>query len=149
MFLNRYVAVAGILSLGCWSAVSATSHGMWELTTTMQGAPSGDKKSSKTACISAAQVASGFEQALLDANAVATGKDQPALKCVLKGLKRDGAKSSWQSTCDGPRGAMSGVGAATFAATSAEINQAFEIKTPFGAMKLKQVIEAKRMGDCQ
>ncbi len=145
--------VIGALCAGmmCASRLAAQTpqHGSWDVTTTIQGTPSGDTKSTKKACLSAAQTANGFEQAILDISASDGGPPKSGPKCSLKDLKRDGGSSSWQSTCDGPRGALQGVGYATIEANRANLTQSFEMKTPFGAMKLKQIIEAQRVGDCQ
>jgi hypothetical protein len=127
---------------------AAPQAGTWEVTTTMKGAPSGDKSTSRQACLTAAQVNTGLEQALLDLSASGGTQQKGSLKCAISNLTRDGTKSAWQSTCEGPRDAMQGSGSGTLNAASAEINQSFEIKAPMGTVKLQQVLQAKRLGDC-
>jgi Protein of unknown function (DUF3617) len=132
-----------------WLLAQTPQHGTWEVTTTMQGAPSGDAKSSKHACLNPAQIASGLEQAILDISAGNSSASRRGLKCSLKDIKREGSSSSWQSSCEGPRGAMQGVGSASIEANRASLRQSFEVITPFGAMKLTQSVEAQRVGDCK
>lgn len=125
---------------------SQPQAGSWEISAMMKGVPSGDEKITKKACLTATQVSSGFEQALLDN--IASGSSRGGLKCTVKDIKRDGTKATWPASCEGPRGPMKGTGGGTFEAVNASMSQVFEVKTPFGAMKLEQVIQAKRLGDC-
>lgn len=135
--------------------VSATSvdaqtpqSGNWAVATSMQGAPSGEKSSTAQICLSVAQIATGFEQRIVDAGSSVGGAEKGALKCFLKDIQRDGASSSWQATCEGPRGPMPGTGAASFEGNRVNVKQTFELKTPIGNRTLTQVITAQRMGDC-
>ncbi|TAG00275.1 MAG: DUF3617 family protein [Betaproteobacteria bacterium] len=139
--------MAGSLALVCSAAAWATLPGVWEVTTSMQGAPSGERKSSATACVNVTQMKSGFEQAMLDISASGTLKG--GLKCVVTDLVRSSAGSKWKASCEGPVGAMQGSGAATTEGASASLIQSFELQTPFGARPLKQVLQAKRLGDCK
>ncbi|MGL4230341.1 MAG: DUF3617 domain-containing protein [Casimicrobium sp.] len=137
-------------SLVCasWVAAQTPQAGSWDIATSMQGAPGGEKKSSTKACLSTAQVASGFEQAIVDNAGGDGGSAKNGLKCSLRDIRREAASSSWQASCEGPRGPMSGTGSAAFDAKRANLTQTFELKTPFGAVTLKQVIAAQRTGDC-
>lgn len=153
--MQRQKNYFALLTLAISSALATCAHsqsvtaGQWQLSSVMQGAPSGEHKSSQSRCIDDAAFAMGIEQAILNANAADTSSGKPTLKCTVSALRRDGDQSSWQASCEGPRGAMPGTGNAVIQTGRVEIKQSFDLKTPFGAMKLSQVINAERIGACK
>lgn len=126
------------------TTTTAPQAGNWEISVTMKGAPSGDEKSTRKVCITPSQVSAGFEQTVFDNLSSSKG----TLKCSLKDIKRDGTKATWPASCEGPRGPIQGSGSGTIEASSADLAQILEMKTPFGTMKLQQIVSAKRQGDC-
>jgi hypothetical protein len=149
MSLSRNFAMAALLVLGCSSTVWASSPGEWEIATRMQGAPSGERKSTASACASSTQMSAGFEQAMRDISASGSATPKSGLKCEVSELVRNSAGSTWKARCEGPVGEMQGSGMSTVESGSAMLTQSFELKTPFGARTLKQVLQAKRLGACK
>jgi Protein of unknown function (DUF3617) len=150
MMYRRMSALCTTAFCATWIAAQTPQAGNWEFVTSMQGAPGGEKNSTTKSCVSAAQIATGFEQTIVNAGGGGDGggSAKNGLKCSLKDIKRESASSSWQATCEGPRGPMPGTGAATFEGNRANLTQTFELKTPIGNRTLKQVIAAQRVGDC-
>jgi hypothetical protein len=130
------------------AAAAGLDSGQWELDVRLQGAPVQDPPPSRI-CLGADQAARTPEQALLEAamrSLPAQGSAAP--RCALDALRRDGAASSWQARCDGPRGPLQGAGRATLRTRSATLEQSFELDTPIGRRTLKQTIQARHLGEC-
>jgi Protein of unknown function (DUF3617) len=143
--------ISTMLLIGAWSACAiaqvAVQPGEWEVSTTMQGAPSGGGPRSHKVCLDAAKLSSAPEATLLEA--APKPKDGPALKCSYDNMARNGAQSSWVAACEGPRGPMNGNGSATLEAERAELTQNFEVTVPMmGKRKMQQSISARRLGNC-
>ena len=143
-----------LMSIACAAALPTAADaqtlptaGLWELSTTMEGAPSGANTRRGTACLAADKLAAAPEQTLFDAGARQANGRGPS-KCEYRDFRRDGAASSWQAACDGPTGRMQGTGSGTLAAEAAELQQSFSVKAPFGTLKLKQTVAARRVGSC-
>jgi hypothetical protein len=129
------------------SASAQPSAGVWEWSVTQQGAPAGGGTRTGKACLAAEALATAPEQTLIDA-ASRQGGGRQGPKCEFKGIQRNGASSSWQAVCDGPRGKMQGLGAATLGADAAELQQAFTVEAPMGTLNVKQIVSARRVGSC-
>lgn len=143
--LHTLVCLCAVSSSAAWAQAQP---GQWEVRVTLQGAPSGGGTTVQTACLAADRMAAAPEQALLDVAGTSPNKDRPSLRCTVKDVQRGQGKSAWQSSCEGPRGAMPGQGSATIDAQSAELVQSFEVKTPMGTRSLQQTVRAKRVADC-
>jgi hypothetical protein len=148
MMYRKITAPCIVLICATWVAAQTPQSGNWALATSMQGAPSGEKTSAAQICLSASQIATGFEQHIVNAGSSVGGSEKNGLKCSLRDIKREVATSSWQATCEGPRGPMPGMGSASFEGNRVNLKQTFELKTPIGNRTLTQVITAQRVGDC-
>jgi Protein of unknown function (DUF3617) len=146
-----------LMSIACAAATWPTaadaqtllpSAGLWDLSLTMEGAPSGAQSRRGSACLTAEALAAAPEQTLFEAAARQGGGGRGPLKCEYGEVKRDGAASLWQSVCEGPMGKMQGTGSGTLAAETAELQQRFAIKAPIGTLNLKQTVSARRVGSC-
>jgi Protein of unknown function (DUF3617) len=155
MFAKTLFTFALVLPVSAQVVAQSALPGRWEVTTTMEGVPSADNRFVQSACVDAKQIANSFEQAILDISASGggastSGPPKSGPKCVIADVKRDGSGSSWQATCEGPRGELKGTGSATGQANRATLTQNFVMKMPLiGALKLKQSVEATRLGECQ
>jgi len=138
------------LAVGVGSSWAQNSPlpGKWETSTTLKGAPDGQKNSVGQGCISAQLIEAGFEQAILDISTANKGSDKGPDRCVIKDLQKGISQSQWQSVCDGPRGQMPGTGRATKSDEAAEINQSFKLKMGPMSLDLEQNIKARRLGAC-
>jgi Protein of unknown function (DUF3617) len=143
-----------LMSIACPAALliaidaqALPSAGLWELSMTMEGAPSGANTRRGTACLAADSLAAAPEQTFFDAGA-RQGDGRGPSKCEYRELQRDGAASSWQAVCEGPVGKMQGTGSGTLATERAELQQSFVIKAPIGSLNLKQTVSARRLGNC-
>jgi Protein of unknown function (DUF3617) len=139
------------LLIGAWGACAmaqvALQPGEWEVSASMQGAPSGGGVRSHKVCLDAAKLSSAPEATLLES--APKPNDAPALKCSYDDMKRDGARSSWAAACEGPRGPMNGNGSATLETERAELIQNFEVTVPIiGKRKMQQSVSARRLGNC-
>jgi Protein of unknown function (DUF3617) len=124
------------------------SAGMWELSVAIEGGPAGGGPRSGKACLTAQALAGAPEQTLFEAAGRQGDSSRAPPKCEFRDIKRDGANTSWQSTCDGPMGKMQGSGAGSLGAEAADLQQTFNVKAPIGAMTLKQNLRARRVGSC-
>jgi Protein of unknown function (DUF3617) len=122
--------------------------GIWEITSTMSGTPNGDVKTLKKACIARSDASARFEQSVLDAASSDGAPPKAPPKCALQNVQRDGSKSTWQATCEGPFGPFEGTGIASTETLRMILNQSFQMKGPFGTVKLIQTVVAQRVGDC-
>ncbi len=122
--------------------------GLWEFSSTMSGAPRGSGTHTGKACITADAMAAAPEQALMEAAGRQSGGDRTPPKCEFRGIQREGARSTWQATCEGPRGKMQGTGAGQLSAEAADLQQRFSVKAPVGTITLKQTVSARRVGSC-
>ncbi|TKC86821.1 DUF3617 family protein [Trinickia terrae] len=122
--------------------------GKWELTSTFRGLPFGDSaKPARTACISAAELGSIPEKALMSAApAPADDGSRAPPKCAYSNIRREGAQSSWALACEGPT--MSGSGNATVMPEAADLSETFKLETPFGSHSIQHIVLARRQGDC-
>jgi hypothetical protein len=130
-------------------AQALPTGGLWELTIAMEGAPRGGTPQTLRACLATEALAAAPERTLIDA-AGRQGQSQgrAPLTCEVRDVQRAGTQSTWQAVCEGPRGPMKGTGSGTLAADAAQLQQAFALKGPLGAMNLKQVVDARRVGAC-
>lgn len=147
LFLLSMVAVASGAS-----ALALPEAGLWDLSMTMEGAPSGGGARSGTACLSAQALKAAPEQALFEAaGRQGDGKRAPPC-CEFGDVKRSpaetGWQTGWQSSCEGPMGKMQGSGGGVLGAESADLHQTFDIKAPIGSLTLKQTLRARRVGNC-
>lgn len=121
--------------------------GLWEISSTMEGAPMGGGTRSGKACLTAEALASSPEMTLLEAaGRQGNGRDGP--KCELKDLQRQGPDSTWTAQCQGPMGRMQGTGSARLSSDTASLQLAFNVKAPIGSLSLKQSVSGRRIGDC-
>jgi Protein of unknown function (DUF3617) len=153
MMSGTKLQTAAILLLGLAYPAFAQSTpraGSWEISVTQEGMPVGGGTRVYKVCLSAELLTTAPEQVLVDS---AGRRDNSSArpgptKCVLKDVKREASQSSWQSTCEGPRGTIQGKGGGTLEAEQAELKQTFDVDTPIGARTLKQTVRARRLGDC-
>ncbi len=126
--------------------------GLWTLTMTMAGAPSGSEARSGTACLAAQPLATAPEQTLFEAAGRQGDAKRTPPWCEFSDLRRSengGAlQTGWASTCDGPMGKMQGTGGGVVGADSADLQQSFDLKALFGSLTLKQTVRARRVGSC-
>lgn len=122
--------------------------GKWELTGAFKGLPFGSAaERSRTACISEAALGAIPEKALVDASPQPTDDASKAPpKCAYSQVRRDGSKSSWTLTCEGPT--MTGAGSATTTPEQVEILETFELKIALGSRAIQHTVRARRLGDC-
>jgi hypothetical protein len=125
---------------------SAPQSGQWELSVTRQGAPSGSGKELVRACLAQDRLDNGAEAVFF---AAAQGKDKGRPSCAVSEVQRDGAKSTWKTTCEGPFGKMYGTGEGTLATQAVDLTQVIEVRAPLGSLTLKQSVNARRTGECQ
>jgi hypothetical protein len=126
--------------------------GLWTLTMTMAGAPSGGEARSGTVCLAAQPLASAPEQKLFEAAGRQGDAKRTPPRCEFSELKRTASGAAWQtgwaSSCEGPMGKMQGTGGGVVGADSADLQQSFDIKAPIGSLTLKQTVRARRVGIC-
>jgi Protein of unknown function (DUF3617) len=146
-FLLSLIPLAA-LSAGA-AAQTLPSAGMWELSVTMEGAPmGGGAPRGGKACLTAEALAGAPEQTLFEAVGRQGDSSRAPPKCEFRDIQRDAARTSWQSTCEGPRGTMQGTGSGSLGAEAADLQQTFNVKAPVGSMTLKQTLRARRVGSC-
>lgn len=146
--LMRLMSIACAVTLpGAGHAQALPGAGLWELSMTMEGAPSGATTRRGTACLTAESLAALPEKALVDA-AVRQGDGRGPANCEFRELQRNGAASSWQPVCEGPMGKMQGTGSATLGADTADLQQSFTVRSPLGTLNLRQTVSARRTGAC-
>lgn len=139
--------VAGALPAAACAQVPV-SAGLWEFSSTMSGAPMGGGARTGTACVTADALAAAPEQALMEAAGRQGGGERAPPKCEFRDIQREGARSTWQATCEGSRGKMQGAGAGQLSADAADLQQSFSVKAPIGTVMLKQTVSARRVGSC-
>jgi hypothetical protein len=134
------------------AAQSLPEAGLWTLSVTMAGAPSGGEARSGTACLAAQPLATAPEQTLFEAAGRQGEAKRVPPRCEFSELKRTarGAdwKTGWASSCEGPMGKMQGTGEGVLGADAADLQQSFDIKAPIGSLTLKQTVRARRVGSC-
>jgi hypothetical protein len=143
-----------ITTLACAAAIPIAGHaqvlpsaGVWNVSVTMEGAPSGATTRRGTACLTAAALDSAPEQTLFDAGVRQVG-GRGSFKCEFRDIRRDGANAAWQAVCEGPMGPMLGTGGGVLSTQAAELQQSFSVKSPMGTLNLKQTVSALRVGSC-
>lgn len=129
-------------------AQTLPSAGMWELSVTMEGGPMGGGPRSGKACLAADALASAPERTLFEAAGRQGDSGRTPPTCEYRDIQRNAADTSWQATCEGPRGKMQGTGSGALGAESADLQQTFDVKGPMGSMTLKQTLRARRVGSC-
>jgi hypothetical protein len=123
--------------------------GEWEMTTDMQGLPSGKSTATQKVCMTAEKMGDAPEQSLLEA--APSPKDVPEKggpKCTYSDFVRDGAKSSWLLNCEGPLGSMKGNGGGKVETEYVELTNIFDMKTPLGNRQMQRRVTARRLGEC-
>lgn len=122
--------------------------GKWELTGSFKGLPFGSAaEHSRTACLSEATLGSIPEKALVEASPQPTDDaSRTPPKCEYSQVRRDGARSSWALTCEGPT--MTGAGSATTTPEQVDITETFELKMAFASRSIQHTVKARRLGDC-
>jgi Protein of unknown function (DUF3617) len=140
------IPIAAVAAMSSATAQPLPSAGLWELSMTLEGAPSGSGTRSAQACLAADTLARAPEQTLFEAAPRQSGRTPP--KCEWRELRREAGQSAWQSVCEGPMGAMQGSGSGTLSADAAQLQQSFTVKAPFGSLQLKQTLAARRLGSC-
>lgn len=130
------------------AAETLPSAGMWELSVAIEGGPTGGGPRGGKACLAAEALAGAPEQTLFEAASGQDNSSRSPPKCEFRDVKRDGASTSWQSTCEGPMGKMQGSGAGSLGAEAADLQQTFNVKAPIVSMALKQTLRARRVGSC-
>lgn len=121
--------------------------GQWEVSSTLQGAPVGGGTDVRKFCLSQGQLSTP-EQTLVNAVARKDNSSTGGPRCTLSNLNRDGNKSLWNSSCESPRGLLTGSGEATWERETANASQTFQLKTSMGAFTLTQTLRARRLGEC-
>jgi hypothetical protein len=123
--------------------------GEWEMTSDMQGLPSGKSTAMQKVCMTTEKMGDAPERSLLEA--APSPKDAPEKggpKCTYSDFVRDGAKSSWLLTCEGPFGSMKGSGGGKVETEYAELTNTFDMKTPLGNRQMQRRVTARRLGEC-
>jgi Protein of unknown function (DUF3617) len=123
--------------------------GEWEMTSDMQGLPSGKSTATQKVCMTAEKIGDAPERSLFEA--APSPKDAPEKggpKCTYSDFVRDGAKSSWLLTCEGPFGSMKGSGGGKVESEYAELTNTFDMKTPLGNRQMQRRVTARRLGEC-
>jgi hypothetical protein len=145
------LTLAGLAASWAWAQSPAASAeagpprpGQWTFTVRHTGLPMGNSSRTAQACLGAAQLQAGPEQALF--NAAGTGSRGP--QCQLDAVQRDGSKASWTATCTTPRGAIKGPGQGQSGPEAMDLQQTIQLDGPQGAMVLRMNIDARRLGDC-
>lgn len=140
-----------------WLAIAAQASafaqvpvkpGKWELTGAFKGLPfGGSAERVRTVCLSESALGPIPEKALMEAAPAPTDDaSKPPPKCEYAQVRRDGERSSWTLTCEGPT--MSGLGHATTTAEQVELSETLDLKTAFGARSIQHTVRARRLGDC-
>lgn len=140
-------AIGCTLTVAAW-AQSPVRAGLWEFSSTMSGTPRGNAKQTGTVCVTADAMAAAPERALMEAAGRQSGAEAASPTCELSAIQRQGARSTWQSTCEGPRGKMQGAGSGQLSAESADLQQTFRVTSHVGTITLTQTLNARRVGNC-
>jgi Protein of unknown function (DUF3617) len=148
MRASLWLSVLPSVLAGAASAQTLPAGGLWELSMTLEGAPSGSGTRSAQACLAADALARAPEQTLFEAAPRQSGSGRAPPKCEWRDLRREAGQSAWQSVCEGPMGTMQGSGSGTLSADAAQLQQSFTVKAPFGSLQLKQTLAARRVGSC-
>jgi hypothetical protein len=145
------LTLAGLAASWAWAQSPAAPAeatpprpGQWAFTVRNSGLPMGDSTRTAQACLGAAQLQAGPEQALL--NAAGAGSRGPS--CQLETVQREGNKATWTATCTTPRGAIKGPGQGQSSPDAMDLQQTIQLDSPMGAMVLRMNINARRTGDC-
>lgn len=124
--------------------------GKWELTGTFKGVPfGGDGERTRTVCLSEAALGTIPEKALIDGSPQPSDDaSSPTLpKCEYSQVRRNGSKSSWTVSCEGPE--MAGSGSATMLSPEqVDLQETLELKMGFMARSIQHGVRARRVGDC-
>jgi Protein of unknown function (DUF3617) len=157
----KHIAFSVLLSSASALAAAQTtapnagpSAGMWELALTMEGGPGSGTRIGKS-CLAAEPLAAAPEQTLFEAAGKAAssgggggGRGRTLPKCDFGTVQRNGEKSAWQAQCEGPSGKIQGAGSGTLSAETANLQQAFTVKSLMGTMNVQQTLVARRLGNC-
>jgi Protein of unknown function (DUF3617) len=147
--VTTYLLISSLAAGSAAVLAQATpGAGSWELSMTMEGGPRAAAPRTGIVCLAADALAAAPEQTLIDAAARQGSGERAPPRCTLRDIRRDGAGTAWQAQCEGPMGAMQGVGTGTLGPESASLQQTFQVKAPVGSMTLKQTIGARRLGAC-
>ncbi len=120
--------------------------GLWELTVTVEGAPSGGGSRTQQACLVADRLKRAPERSFFDASRL-QGERSPTCEWGEVQRASDGS-ARWQASCESPVGAAKGPGEAVVSSDRARLSQQLKLDTPWGARTLSQRIDARRIGAC-
>ena len=140
-------AIGSALTVAAWAQLPVKG-GLWEFSSTLSGTPRGNAKQTGTVCVTTDAMAAAPELTLIEAAGRQSGAESAPPKCELRAIQRDGVRSTWQSTCEGPRGKMQGAGSGQLSAESADLQQTFQVKLHVGTITLTQTLNARRVGTC-
>ncbi|MDR6842115.1 DUF3617 domain-containing protein [Pseudoxanthomonas sacheonensis] len=124
--------------------------GKWELTSTFKGLPFGDGgERTHTVCLTQTALQTIPEKALIEASPPPSdGADRhPSPRCDYLQVRRDGAKSSWSTSCSEPKATGSG-NATVHSPQRVELHEELEVKMGFKSRQIRHDIRARRVGDC-
>ena len=131
-------------------AQTSVQPGKWELTSTFTGLPSGGSgERSHAVCITQAALQTLPEKTLIEASPPPSdgSAKRPRPQCEYLQVRRDGAKSSWSTSCSEPKATGSG-SATVHSPQQVELHEELEIKKGFMSLKIQHDVRARRVGDC-
>ncbi|HEX7803234.1 MAG TPA: DUF3617 family protein [Pseudoxanthomonas sp.] len=132
------------------SAQTSVQPGKWELTSTFKGLPSGGGgERTNAVCLTQAVLQALPEKTLIEASPPPSddSEKRPRPQCEYLQVRRDGAKSSWLTSCSEPKATGSG-SATVHSPQQVELHEELEIKKGFMSLKVQHGVQARRIGDC-